>query len=233
MKNQIQIDSANYAVRWVSYLDLLGFAELVKTKNWIYIFSHYTQAVERFIKDFGFEPKIEKTWFSDTFLLYSPDNTASSFAAIEAINRWFIYFLISYGIPARGAMSCGNFYADKGNNVFFGQSLIEAHYYGENQDWIGFVLSPSAVNQMAAVGLPVNERLNYAYWQIPYKKADDTLAKFLPAYIIGNSVEINGRNPCLDKLIKMKERLNDSRLIRKYENTISFIKANKRIVIKD
>lgn len=233
MKNRIQIDPANYAIRWVSYLDLLGFTELVQTKNWIYIFSHYTQAVECFIKDRGFEPSVEKTWFSDTFLLYSPDNTASSFASIATTTQWFIYFLISSGIPVRGAMSCGNFYADKENNVFFGQSLIEAYNYGENQDWIGFVLSPTAVNQMAAVGLPANERRDYAYWKIPYKKNDGTLTESLPAYIIGDSVKINGKNPCLNKLQKMKGSLTDNGLIRKYENTISFIEANKRTVIKD
>lgn len=232
MSKQIKVDPASYAARWVSYLDLLGFTELVRTKGWVYVFSHYTQAVKHVIKDRGFEPSIEKTWFSDTFLLYSPDNTASSFAAIEATTRWFMYFLICAGIPIRGAMSCGNFYADKENNVFFGQALIEAYQYGENQDWIGFVLSPSAINQMTAVGLPANERLNYAYWNIPYKKVDNTLPESLPAYIIGDSVEINGKNPCLDKLLEMKGRLKDSRFIKKYENTISFIRANKRTVIK-
>jgi len=235
MRNQTQFDPANYAVRWVSYIDLLGFTELVRTKSWIDVFSYYTKAVEHFIEDFGFEPRIEKTWFSDTFLLYSRGNAPSSFAAIEATTRWFVYYLISDGIPVRGAMAYGDFYADKENNIFFGQALIEAYHYGENQDWIGFVLCPSAVNQMAAIGLPANKRLNYAYWNIPYKKhkkADGILQKSLPAYIIGGSVEINGRNPCLDKLLEMKGKLTDSGLVKKYENTISFIEANKRTMIR-
>ena len=126
-------------------------------------------------------------------------------------------------------MSYGDFYADKENNVLFGPALIEAYHHGENQDWIGFVLSPSAVNQMVVIGLPANGRLNYAYWNIPYKKiADVNLQKSLPAYIIGGHAETNGRNPCLDKLLKMKGRLTDSGLIKKYENTINFIEANKR-----
>ena len=138
-------------------------------------------------------------------------------------------------------MSYGDFYADKESNTFFGPALIEAYHYGENQDWIGFVLTPSAVNQMAAIGLHANKMLNYSYWDIPYKKAAycasarkdaRILQKSLPAYIIGGHLEINGRNLCLDKLCEMKGRLKDDRLIRKYENTIKFIVANKRTFVK-
>jgi hypothetical protein len=238
MQNQVQVKPYGYTVRWVSYLDLLGFTELINTKGWIQVFSYYDTAVARCTADFGFKPKIEKTWFSDTFLLYSPDDKPASFAAIEATTRWFIYNLIRDGIPVRGSMSHGNLYADKKASTFFGPALIEAYHYGENQDWIGFVLTPSAVNQMAAIGLDANNRLNYAYWDIPYKKATHgagalNLQKSLPAYIIGDSVQVNGRNLCLDKLCGMKDRLKDDRLTRKYENTITFIVNNKRTLVKD
>ena len=134
-----------------------------------------------------------------------------------------------------------NFYADKESNTFFGPALIEAYHYGENQDWIGFVLTPSAINQMTAINCPANKRLNYAYWDIPYKKAAycasarkdaRILQKSLLAYIIGGNLSLNGRNLCLDKLCEMKGKLKDDRLIRKYENTISFIVANKRTLVK-
>ena len=232
MIKQIRVDPSCQAIRWVSYLDLLGFTEIIRMKGWIYVFSHYAQALEHFIQDLDFDLRIEKTWFSDTFLLYSPDNTDSSFTAIESITRWFVNSLIFDGIPVRGAMACGDFYADKENSMFFGQALVEAYNYGENQDWIGFVLSPSAVNRMSEIGLPPHERLNYAYWQIPYKNTDNTLPESLPAYIIGGATEINNRNPYLDKLVEMKSRLKNVRFRRKYENTINFIEANKRTVVK-
>ncbi len=232
MEEHIQIDPANHARRWVSYLDLLGFTDLIRTKGWIYIFSYYTQAIDDCIRVDGFKPRVEKTWFSDTFLLYSPDDTAPSFGAIEATTRWFVYSLVSHGIPVRGAMSCGDLYADKQNNVFFGKALTEAYHYGENQDWIGFVLSPSCVEQMAAVGLPANHRLNYAYWDVPYKRIDETHPQTLPAYIMGGSAEVNGRNACLDKLREMRARLKSSDYAAKYENAISFIEANRREIVK-
>ncbi len=232
MKNQIKLDTDDYTARWVCYLDLLGFTELVKKKDWFSVASCYDKAIENCTRDFGFLPEVEKTWFSDTFLFYSVDSTGSSFAAIEATTRWFIYWLIYWGIPVRGAMSCGDFYADKANNIFFGPALIEAYQYGDNQDWIGFVLSPSAVKQMATIGLPANKRLTYAYWKIPYKKTNVLLQKTLPAYIIGDHAKTNGRNLCLEKLQEMKGKLTDSRLVRKYEKTIRFIEANKRIIAK-
>jgi hypothetical protein len=232
----IQIDPTGYRARWVIYLDLLGFTELVKIKNWFSISAFYEKVVKSFIEDFQYTPQVEITWFSDTFLLYSSDDTASSFATIEAPTRWFIDSLIEKGIPVRGSMVCGDFYADKENNIFIGSALIEAYHYGENQDWIGFVLSPTAVNQTAILGLPTNQSINYAYWNIPYKKSkmgDFNFQESLPAYIIGRHAVINGRNPCLDKLKEMKNNLKDKGLIKKYDNTINFIEKNIRTFVKD
>jgi len=240
MENEFESATADYTVRWVSYLDLLGFTEMVETKNWIDVYLSYTKAVETCTEVTGFMPDIEKTWFSDSFLLYSPDNTGTSFTQIESTTRWFMYYLIDAGVPVRGAISYGDFYANKETNIFFGPAFIEAYYYGENQDWIGFVLTPSAVRQMAQINWHLDKSLNYAYWNIPYKKTayhdskiTPILEKSLPAYIIGEHVEMNGRNLCLDRLNVMKNGLKDDKLIRKYENTIEFILANKRTGNKD
>ncbi len=140
--------------------------------------------------------------------------------------------MLCAGIPVCGAMSYGDFYADKNNNVFFGEALIEAYSFGENQNWIGFIICPSAIEQMKSIGLPADERLNYAYWKIPYKKMQRDIPEKLPAYIIGGSVEINGKNVCLEKLKEMRTRQSDDRIIQKYDNTIDFILRNKRTVVK-
>ncbi len=237
MKNQIQVDPEGYTKRWVSYLDLLGFTDLVNTKSWLEIISFYETVIERLLKKYSFTSKIEITWFSDTFLLYSPDNTKCSFFDIDYATRFFIYSLIEYSIPVRGAMSCGDLYADRKTNTFFGRALIEAYDYGDNQDWIGFVLTPSAVERLAAIDYYLS-KVNYSYWNIPYKKAaycasapkhTHILEKSLPAYIIGNATRSgdDNNNDCLDRLCKMKGKLKDSRLTGKYENTINFIKKKQ------
>jgi len=84
---------------------------------------------------------------------------------------------------------------------------------------------------MGSIGLSINKMLDYVYWSIPYKEnktADINLEKSLAAYIIGGHTTINNRNPCSDKLLVMKGQQKDANIIRKYENTINFIEANKR-----
>jgi hypothetical protein len=225
MNGYIQVDPRNQTRRWVAYLDLLGFTELIRTKSWIYIFSYYTKAIEYCTGEDTSESSVQRTWFSDTFLLYSSNDTAISFAAIEARTRWFAYFLVSNGIPVRGAISCGDLYADRENNLFFGKALLEAYHYAENQNWIGFILTPSSVERMGSIGLPADQRLDYAYWDIPYTRPDEKFPKRLPVCILGGSI---GDNACLDELRKMKTRLAGSDHVTKYENTIRFIEANRR-----
>src|SRR5205809_319215 len=82
------------------------------------------------------------------------------------------------------------------------QSLVEAYGVGEAQDWIGFLLCPSAVVRLDELGLPAGERLNYAYSEIPFKKAMS--AKRLPACILGDWAKINGENQVVRTLTQMK-----------------------------
>ena len=51
MNEYIKVDPGCYARRWVAYLDLLGFRELVRTENWVKIFSDYTLAIEHFMRE--------------------------------------------------------------------------------------------------------------------------------------------------------------------------------------
>ena len=80
---------------------------------------------------------------------------------------------------------------------------------------------------MTAVGILSYERLDYGYWNIPYKKADDSLPRSLLALIIG-AVQINGRNPCLDKLVEMKGKLVDEWIIRKYVTRLVYSEQRER-----
>ncbi len=232
MAIDISIEPENFSRRWVAYFDLLGFSELVRSERWSNVFSYYSQTLKRFLKDRKADTMVERAWFSDTFLFYSIDDSKDSFLDIEFFARWFTYFSISHGTPLRGAISCGDFYADNQNSIFFGQALVEAYEYGENQNWLGFLLCPSATEEMQAIGLPADKRLDYAYWEIPYKIYSNSLPRSLPAYIIGGSVETNGKNVCLKKLKEMKSRQTDDRLLKKYDNTIRFILSNRRKIVQ-
>jgi len=237
MGNDIRYNSDLASNRWISYFDLLGMKQLYKTKNHISIFVAISSAIEKFKERATAWENVGYAWFSDTFIVYTEDDSAESFGAIDNISRWFFYFLITADIPVRGAISCDAFYADRENDLFFGEALIEAYEYGELQDWIGLLLCPSAEERLKHLGLPAKRRLNYAYTDIPFqkqpKKQLSHLRKNLPVCILGNWVSVNNQNPIIDRLTQMKERIPDENIRSKYDRAIEFILKNKRVLASE
>jgi len=235
MINHIHYNSDLASKRWVGYFDLLGVKQLFKTKGHISIFVALSSAIKKIKKRATAWENVGYSWFSDTFIVYAIDDSAQSFGAIDNLARWFFYFLITEGdgIPVRGAISCDSFYADRDNDLFFGEALIEAYEYGEAQDWIGLLLCPSAEERLRHLGLPVEKRLNYAYAEIHFNKRSNDLRQNLPACILGNWVSRNNQNPIIEKLIQMKERIADENIRSKYDRAIEFIQKNKRLLITE
>lgn len=229
MSEEIFFSPENQSRRWLGYFDLLGTKRLLESGNYLRVYDVYSKAIEKVRKGTGNSNGIHQVSFSDSFVIYSNTDSAQDFAFIDQVARWFVYELILEKIPVRGALSCGDFYADNGNSLYFGQALVEAYEYGEAQEWVGFLLTPSAVLQSGKVGLPANERLNYAYWSIPYKmESAEKLEKQLPACILGRWITINGRNLCADSLSEMLSKETAQRHILKYENALKFISENVR-----
>lgn len=229
MLKEIIIEPAKGKDRWVAYLDLLGTSKLIESKHWIQVFSVYAASLEQFRLEAFDEHLIDRFSFSDSFILYTVDHSAISYRAIDAFVRRFIVSLIRLGIPIRGAMSCGNFYADSENNLFFGQALLEAHRIGESQDWVGFVLCESAIAQLDHLGLPAKERLNYAFWPVPFKSKEppyEAVRQKLPAFIIGAGPSESGQKPCRDALLRMHAATKTDEVRRKYAHTLEFLGKN-------
>jgi hypothetical protein len=233
MAVELIYDSSSKSKRWLAYFDLLGFRNQIQSKGQIQVFGILSKSVENAMTRCPASSKISPVWFSDTFVFYSEDESANSFRWIDHVARWFAYFLIMADIPVRGALSCDDFYADRATNLYFGPALVEAYEYGEAQDWIGLLLTPSAVVQLDILGVPASKLLCYAYHTVPLKNQGNRPAWKLPACILGQWISINGKNPCLDKLIQMKKGWVESQgVVRKYENTIRFIRMAQRKPVK-
>ena len=224
----IHFDPSCDRKRWVAYFDLLGTKELIRSNRIFEVFVAYAQAIEHVSRELHQTNTVQHAWFSDTFLMYSDDDSASGFTVMDHVARWFIQHLVTRKIPVRGAISSSDFYADRNHGMFFGKALVEAYEYGEAQDWIGYLLCPSAVIRLDEVGLPANERLNYAYADIPYKKPPKNAVLNLPACILGRWACINDQNKCVSSLREMKSAISDQSIIRKYDNAICFIESNRR-----
>jgi len=144
---------------WVAYLDLLGFQDYVLKFDHpenpqaygVFVEEIYNRMLES-VSKWACESRILVAWFSDTFLLYSSDDSYESFVAIAYSASYACSTLVMRHYPVRGALGTGRLYADQERNIFVGSALIDAYKYGEKQDWIGFVITPQA-------GKKFNERV--------------------------------------------------------------------------
>lgn len=215
-----------YTQRWFCYLDLLGFKKLVDSKGIQQILPLY----EKVLKDLQntAEPKrihgISHAWFSDTFIIYSSHGDDKAFSQIEQAGRLFFQKLILKKIPVRGAIAYGDFFSQPERNIFIGPALIDAYTYGEGLNWIGFVLSPSAIKQMNVIELNVEMRPFYREVKKEYNILKENIQGPVYAYAFNNG-EVQGRNPFLSPLESMKVSAGD-REAQKYENSINFIKMH-------
>ncbi len=229
MTDYVLYDKANMAHRWLGYFDLLGVRSMIETGNHYKVFDVYARAIERAESNRKRVPAVKYICFSDTFVIYSKSDSGEDYAYIDSVARWFVFFLLEADIPVRGALSCGEYYADARRSLFYGSALVEAYEYGEAQDWVGFILAPSAVAQLGKLGLSVGQRLNYAYWRIPFKKSPmHERVLELPACILGQWITMNRKNPCLEALKRMKTRVSDQHHAKKYDNAIGFIEEKHR-----
>ncbi len=218
---------ANCRTCWCCYLDILGFKRLVSKDgsdcdalmNPVHKYYQCREIVEDWIQR---KRCLHLACFSDTFLIYSDDDSASAFAHIEQAARWIMNLNLSHDIPMRGALSCGAIYVVEADNIYIGTPLIEAYEQAENQNWIGFLLCYSAAQQLKKFDLSPSKLLNYRRWQIPRNK--QTRGKnALHAYLIGSSSSLKGKNVYLGTLRQMMLQAKTKRDKSKYQKTIRFL----------
>lgn len=67
------------------------------------------------------------------------------------ISRTLMLKLFEFHLPARGAISLGDFHADRTNSVFCGKALVEAYAVAESQEWIGTSVCDSLAGHVDAL----------------------------------------------------------------------------------
>lgn len=136
--------------RYLLFLDILGFSQLVKTKNPEEIYAVIDEALKGFKRCEELNRQFKTIYFSDTFIFYQePKGYAKwAFLDIYAIGGMVLSALLAKGIPARGAISFGEFEVrlDSSNKhqVYFGKALIEAYKAEQKENWIGITIQESA-----------------------------------------------------------------------------------------
>ena len=217
--------SIRYTKRWFCYIDLLGFSNLVNSSNISGVITTYLDVLDKMEGLAG--PKknrgIYYSWFSDTFIIYSRGPSTEYFVRIEQISRLFFQKLVFKGIPARGALTFGPLYSHLNRNIFVGPALIDAHHYGEAQNWIGFVLTPNAVMQLSKDGLDAKQR---PFYKIVDNRAifGETLPDEIYAFAFNNG-RAAGAKRFLKHILKMKHQ-SDPKYHNKYDATERFLRLH-------
>jgi hypothetical protein len=206
--------------RWVCYFDILGFRERLKRRGIVDVVHWYFQSREIAESQIPKKHRLHLHCFSDTFLIYSSDDGAASFAQIEQAARWIVNLNLQMHIPLCGAISYGEVYIDREDNIYIGNPLNEAYLHGENQNWIGLLLCRSATQRMNDLKLPASQRLNYRRYRIPWKKKLSG-EKPLYAYLIGASTARPGQNDYKKIVKQMKFEAGTAK--NKYQRVIKFL----------
>lgn len=94
---------------------------------------------------------------SDTVVLYSgtvaPQEPGfrETLASILLVGRVLMMKLFEFHLPARGAISFGEFHAEARNSIYCGKALVESYELAESQDWIGMSICDSLETHVDAL----------------------------------------------------------------------------------
>lgn len=165
--------------RYLLFLDILGFSEIVETKGTQEIYV----VIENALKSFGrweeLNGQFKTIYFSDTFLFYQEPKGYGNWAFLDvyAIGGMVLSALLAADIPARGSISFGEFEVGLDSTgrhqVYFGKALIEAYKAEQREKWIGITILPSAWKPYEAQNSGVIDA--FASEKVWAKRNDDVL----------------------------------------------------------
>lgn len=144
------MDDALRNGRYLLFMDILGFSDLVAKHGADDVYETITTALDEFDRWEHRNGDFRTIYFSDTFIFYQEPKGYAEWAFLDvyAIGGMVLSALLAKGIAARGAISFGNFDVRSNNSdkrqVYFGQALIDAYVAEQKENWIGISILPSA-----------------------------------------------------------------------------------------
>jgi len=216
--------------RFVAFFDILGFKEMVLRSTHEEIFgvlNNISELKNSFSKDF-INSKAEKEpiriiTFSDSIIIFSKNDSPESFIVfLKAIN-WLFAGIINTKIAIKGAFSHGVISANFKEQIFFGQSYIDAFLLQEEVNYMGVVAHHSIdkyINDNA--GINIEELITEIQTPLKSGKIRHLNLNYFPFIVYE---DIDGMDEVLNRF---KDTASGSP--RKYlENTLLFLKDYKEI----
>lgn len=179
---------------------------------------HLEQSAESYSPD-----DLSYFWLSDTFVIFTNDDQGKSYSLIQRAAKYFMEKCLYSSIPIRGAISVGSLATSDDNRSVMGKAFIDAFVTGEDQDWLGLLLTTQAISMARSLDLEPARHDFVASHDIPMRKC---AVSDVMAYRFQNG-SANFSSPLISILESMKQRAG-SEHEHKYQRTIDFIKAHYR-----
>lgn len=170
--------------RFVAFLDILGFKNLVKQKGiseMIEIMNTFKSAIDVAnnvpipgATTFALTTNLVRfATFSDSIVLYTEGLESHDFFRIVHVTKALISCSLMCKTPLRGAIAHGEFYADEANDIFFGNALIDAYENETKQQWAGAYICDNTIDYVSETFINMlNSLKKFAYlieYEIPFK----------------------------------------------------------------
>jgi len=136
--------------RYLLFIDILGFSELVKSNGAKEVYKIIDGALQEFDRWESLNKLFKTIYFSDTFIFYQEPQSYGKWAFLDvyAIGGMVFSALLAKGIPVRGSIAFGGFDvrsdSSSRHQVYFGEALIEAYKAEQRENWIGITILESA-----------------------------------------------------------------------------------------
>lgn len=209
----------------VTFLDVLGWKGIWQRNdsaiNTLYSLIIETKKMAKTISleysditEFRGKDEITKVLsISDTIALFTDSSSSVAIQIQAKICAWLLPYALEQGLPLRGAISFGEYSVM--DNIMLGYAVDEAASWHESTDWIGVVLSPSALIKCAGdICSPLT-----IFTNIPFKRHEKNM-----------TICVNWEFDDKDKLAKIIETKGPltPEIAAKYMNTLAFLDRNKQ-----
>tara|TARA_R110002033_G_scaffold37974_1_gene77168 strand:+ start:18106 stop:18738 length:633 start_codon:yes stop_codon:yes gene_type:complete len=133
--------------RFVAFLDILGFKDLVMRKSHEEIYkslneiSKSKKLIEKAALELDIvgDAEVYVVSFSDSIVIFSKNDSLENFRYFLLATRWLFTGAFNKQIPIKGAMAHGEISLNKTEQIYFGQPIIDAYLMEEDVNYMGVV----------------------------------------------------------------------------------------------
>ncbi|HRN40654.1 MAG TPA: hypothetical protein PK649_01110 [Vicingus sp.] len=138
----------NLQNKYVAYLDVLGFKELVNKRN-TNTLKAYFDTIKNVLNLIRIDKKnIESLLVSDSTILISPDSKEDFKTLLRAVQT-IQFELVKQDIWIRGAISYGEVYFDQESNLIVGKGLVNAYLLESSAKFPRVIIDTSIIPKIA------------------------------------------------------------------------------------